>query len=73
MYLEINGISFGESILSFFKSILGMSIKDLEVTDSFFAEEWPGVGTVESDGKQLKNTRINSGRERLTSTFHLTT
>jgi hypothetical protein len=71
LYLEINGISFGESILSFFKSIFGMSIKGLKVTDPFFAEEWPRDGTMESNDKQLKSARKTLEKERLTSTFHL--
>ena len=51
-YLDVNGISFSETLLKLAEGVRGVSIEDVEMADTVFAEEGPCHGSVESKGRK---------------------
>jgi hypothetical protein len=53
-YLDVNGIAFPETLLELIEGVHGVSIEDVEMADTVFAEEGSGHGSVESKAAEVR-------------------
>jgi hypothetical protein len=65
--LKINRISSIKPLRDLFKGIVGMAIKNVEVSDSLSVEEWASYAPMKSGGLSVGERRI----EKKTTNFHI--
>lgn len=53
-YLDVNGIAFPETLLELIEGVRGVSIEDVEMADTIFAEKGSGHGSVESKAAEVR-------------------